>query len=252
MVPQTTEWMSLPAGVSAPAPLFTLSDAHGVSDLMGEAVLFASGLSSGHGLVSLGDLIDRGPDPVGCVRIALRAARDERFSQVVLISGNHELVMSDYASDPNQASAEPLIMMGGRALVDACDDASVLGDVREYARLLKPYWTSGGLALCHALPDPGKALPDQSEVSLFWNKSHKGYRGGWGRLIGGPCLLVHGHVRDAPLLRDLGLPGLTSAIQSRMDLCGRLCCDAATPESGELHLYEFSGDRVRAHIFTSR
>lgn len=246
----TTGWISLPSGVRAARPCFAASDAHGDSGLLAAALVFAADTSAGHDLVLLGDLINRGPDPLGCVRLALDTRADQRFSAVSLLMGNHEQVMADYAAAPSPATAESLLSMGDRAIVAGSDDQEVLALVREYASALIPWEVNGGLAFCHALPDPSRRLGDQTDVSLYWNKAHQEYKGGWAALIGAPCLLVHGHVRKAPLFGDGGLLGVMSGTREVMDGRGRLCCDAGAPASGELHLYEFSGDGVRCHVFT--
>lgn len=247
MNPHSTGWMSLPPGVRAARPCFVGSDAHGDAGLLSAALGFASASAAGHELVLLGDLINRGPDPLGCVRLALSAKNNRSFSAVRLLMGNHEHVMADYAAAPGPATAESLTAMGDKAIVRAGEAALPL--IREYAAALEPWAVNGGLALCHAIPDPGRSIGAQTDVSLYWNKGHQEYKGGWAGLLGAPCLLVHGHIRKAPLFREGGLLGVMSGVRKVMDGKGRLCCDAGTPFSGEFHLYEFVEGRVRCHVF---
>ncbi len=54
-------------------------------------------------LVFLGDLIDRGPDPRGCVDRIVQL-RKEHLSEVVALIGNHEMWMLESRRDPTRHS----------------------------------------------------------------------------------------------------------------------------------------------------
>ncbi|SEQ70925.1 serine/threonine protein phosphatase 1 [Loktanella sp. DSM 29012] len=44
-------------------------------------------------IVFLGDLIDRGPDSIGAVHLAMQATTLNQADEVVLLPGNHELLL---------------------------------------------------------------------------------------------------------------------------------------------------------------
>ena len=65
-----------------------IGDVHGMTDLL-QALLEKLDLKLGDTLVSLGDLVDKGPDPVGCVELMADMQRDAPWA-TVLIEANHE------------------------------------------------------------------------------------------------------------------------------------------------------------------
>jgi len=89
----TTDWRPN-AGVIFENQTFAVGDVHGQAEALGELLAHLAGLEQ-HGaereLIFLGDLIDRGPDTLGAARAAF-AARD-MFETVVLLPGNHELML---------------------------------------------------------------------------------------------------------------------------------------------------------------
>lgn len=253
-----TQWINLPSELRVNRPCFVTSDVHGHAEHMMAALSFAASSSDGHELILLGDLVDRGPRSADCIRMAMAAKDDPRFSDVVMIMGNHEQVLADYVADPNVNNADSVMAMGDKDIVVACNAERqlivkpLIALLREYVRGLAPYHVNGGLAFCHAIPDPSRRLIDQTEVCLFWNKSNLEYRGGWRSLINGPCVLVHGHVRNAGLLQNNSASDFENHISTLLNQKGRICCDAGTPNSGELHLYEFIDNRFRCHVFTNK
>jgi len=65
-----------------------IGDVHGMTDML--AVLVAKlDLQAGDTLISVGDLVDKGPDPVGTVAY-MRALSEEAAFDVVLVEANHE------------------------------------------------------------------------------------------------------------------------------------------------------------------
>ncbi|MEO1406362.1 MAG: metallophosphoesterase family protein [Pseudomonadota bacterium] len=65
-----------------------IGDVHGMTDMLRE-LLNKLGLQPGDTLISLGDLVDKGPDPAGTVRLMRKLSETARF-RVVLIEANHE------------------------------------------------------------------------------------------------------------------------------------------------------------------
>lgn len=83
-------------------PTFALGDLHGHRDAF-ERLLREAGLIDVSGrwaggdatLVLIGDLVDRGPDGVGCVSLAMRLEAEAHAAggRVLTLMGNHELVL---------------------------------------------------------------------------------------------------------------------------------------------------------------
>lgn len=65
-----------------------IGDVHGMTDLL-RCLLTQINLSSNDTLVSLGDLVDKGPDPAGTVKLLAELWRDAEFD-VILVEANHE------------------------------------------------------------------------------------------------------------------------------------------------------------------
>jgi hypothetical protein len=109
-------------GLTGRCRLIALGDIHGDLDYMRKA-LEAAGLVNGNGgwvggcatLVQLGDVVDRGPNSIGCLkyleRLKQQAAEDG--GRVVTLLGNHELI--NVAGD-NAVYAHPLELerLGGQ------------------------------------------------------------------------------------------------------------------------------------------
>lgn len=251
MKTKTTSWLDLPAGVTADRPMFVMTDLHGCSDLMGAAMTKAASLSRDHEMVILGDLTDRGPDSLGCVRLALWAKSSPAFSRVITLMGNHDQVMSGFVHDPSdEDQRQNVIMMGGKAfLAEVKRNEGAMSMLEEYVGGLVRYHVNGGLALTHALPDPSLRLEFQKDSTLAWNSSHQDYRGGWDSLLGRPTVLVHGHVRNGVTLWDKEEDMAENEIFAMLTRHRRVCCDVGTPWTGESAVFEFVNDAFRVHAF---
>jgi hypothetical protein len=99
---------------------YVISDVHGhLADL--RAVLTDAGLlaeddtwSGGDAqLWVLGDLVDRGPEGIGVVRL-VRSLQEQAPSQVHMLMGNHESLMLGYHLFPDTRFAEVWLINGGR------------------------------------------------------------------------------------------------------------------------------------------
>jgi hypothetical protein len=93
--------------VNAPARTFVLSDAHGYPNVIEEALEHGGFLPGRDEFVYAGDLLDRGPDPEGCLDVV------QRYATTVLV-GNHEMaVLLDFdmwGTDPESRRFRPLLM----------------------------------------------------------------------------------------------------------------------------------------------
>lgn len=116
--------------MSAP-PTFAISDVHGhLADL--RVVLAKAGLVEGDRwtggdarLWVLGDLVDRGPEGIGVIRL-LRSLQAEAPGQVHVLMGNHESLMLGQWLFPGTRFSEVWLLNGGRvADQDALDEDEV-------------------------------------------------------------------------------------------------------------------------------
>ena len=101
-----SQWMEIPSEIGD-GRVFVVGDVHGMSRHF-EAILEAMSTEArGLGeLVLLGDLIDRGPDGVACLRLAAQPAEKLGFARKTLLIGNHELLMLEaMRPGPRQLSA---------------------------------------------------------------------------------------------------------------------------------------------------
>ena len=119
------ETFPLPRAAAPDEEIFAIGDIHGRSDLL-EALLSEAArepkLSERRTIVFLGDLIDRGPDSLGVIRLAegaeARIGADERIG----LMGNHEAMMRlalDSATRRDVAldAFETWMMNGGERVV---------------------------------------------------------------------------------------------------------------------------------------
>jgi hypothetical protein len=99
---------------------YVISDVHGhLEDL--RAVLAKNGLiddearwaGTDHELWVLGDLVDRGPDGIGVIRL-MRSLQEQAPERVHVLLGNHEALMLGYHLFPATRFAEVWLVNGGR------------------------------------------------------------------------------------------------------------------------------------------
>lgn len=142
--------------------LLVVGDSHGQADAL-------RGLLDGLGrmvtpgkkrtLVFLGDFVDRGPDSLGCLLVALNEGADRaNADEVVYLPGNHELLLADTIEDAmtggkaalgNRSAGECWMRNGGMNFM-----MEVFGD--ELAGMPKDP-AEGVLAFAEKLPHPGFA-----------------------------------------------------------------------------------------------
>ena len=93
---------SLPLGVSPEAEIFAVGDIHGRSDLLAALVDEAARepkLRDKRTIVFLGDFVDRGPDSLGAIDLAMAAKARVGADEAIALMGNHETMMR-LALDP--------------------------------------------------------------------------------------------------------------------------------------------------------
>ena len=94
--------------------IYVTSDAHGHVHALDEALSKIS-LTSDDTLYVLGDMIDRGPDPVGVIKL-VRSLPNAR-----VLKGNHEQIMLDAIIGQDPLDAETWDINGGWTIITPSD-----------------------------------------------------------------------------------------------------------------------------------
>jgi serine/threonine protein phosphatase 1 len=259
--------------------VFAFGDVHGQS-VQFQAALEAVGAtkrvpSRKRTVVLLGDMIDRGPDSLGCVDLAMRAAQLTNADKVVPLLGNHEqfvLIGVGFAADSRPLSsfraderaesddyyrrADALrlwirngggTVMNGRPLLEVED---VFGPDRiAWLRDLEKAYVSGSLLFIHAGMPPRmtleKALDEPVDVEFPELREDRHFA--WVR---GPFLwadpgshghdgrfVVHGH--SMPRYDDVALP--------RQPDRARVNLDGGSFETGAVRFGRFAGKSLTVY-----
>ncbi|MCY3674883.1 MAG: metallophosphoesterase, partial [Rhodobacteraceae bacterium] len=90
-----SEWLPLPTGLEDGVEIFAVGDVHGYcSHLQTMLEVFSEARDSQKQsiLVSLGDLIDRGPESIRALDL-MRKSKDFGFTETHTLMGNHEQLM---------------------------------------------------------------------------------------------------------------------------------------------------------------
>ncbi|MDR3508849.1 MAG: metallophosphoesterase family protein [Caulobacteraceae bacterium] len=169
--------------------IYAVGDIHGRLDLLeqllGHIDRDAEASGAGHGVVFLGDYVDRGPHSKGVIE-RLTRLKAERPGRVVTLKGNHEDMLLSFLRDPSGGST--WVTHGGReclasygiqapklrhdqagwestrqALVQAMPTHHV-----EFLNSLDLYFDGGDYLFVHAGVRPGVAVEEQVEKDLLW------------------------------------------------------------------------------------
>ena len=185
-----------------PAAIYAIGDVHGcLSQLRALEAAIASdaaGIAGAKWMVTLGDLVDRGPDSAGVIAHVLAPA-PPGFTRICL-RGNHEQMLLDFLADPDanglwlaQGGEETLKSYGVRRALRSSSRAAALAKKmpvahREFLETLPVLLTAPGWAFVHAGLRPGVALDRQDDKDLIWIR---------GPFLDGPPIpglrVVHGH-----------------------------------------------------------
>jgi serine/threonine protein phosphatase 1 len=184
---------SLPLGVSPEAEVFAIGDIHGRSDLLAALIDEAARepkLRDKRAIVFLGDLVDRGPDSLGAIDLAMAAKARVGADEAIALMGNHEAIMR-LALDPESPLDDAIDALdiwigngGDRTLAeflkieaqpDYLDDmltearASLPPRVRAWLASLRVSWRSGQVLFVHAGVNPQVEL--EAFLAVPWNIS---------------------------------------------------------------------------------
>jgi len=225
---------------SATGRLYVVGDIHGRSDLLDRMVLEISRDLDAHPIadcltVTLGDYLDRGPDPRGVLD---RLARNPFPTDFVALKGNHEELFETFLRDPSIAGlwrrlggletlhsygVQVRSLMVGRNYEQVAEAlrAAVPQAHLEFLASLKLSLTVGKYFLCHAGVRPGVPLEDQSAEDLLWiREQFLDSRADFGKIV------VHGHTPiEEPEVRPNRINIDTGAFMT-----GRLTCAALESE----------------------
>ena len=182
---------SLPLGVSPEAEVFVVGDIHGRSDLLAALIDEAARepkLRDRRAIVFLGDLVDRGPDSLGAIDLAIGAKARVGADEAVALMGNHEAMMR-LALDPETPWADAIDALdtwiangGDRTMAEFVETDQAPEDldallktaraalpprVRAWLESLRASWRSGDTLFVHAGVNPQVEL--EAFLALPWN-----------------------------------------------------------------------------------
>ena len=225
-----SDWLAAPIRLPPGSREFAIGDVHGHLPQL-ERLLSAMSEASEHDgrLTLLGDLIDRGPASLKCVRRALSPAATLGFVSRTLLLGNHEMMMlMAFSGRPDAADAQDIwIANGGDTTLSEAGpapsalprrlEASRLAVERALGRDVLDELTAsplsrqaGNLLFVHAGIDPDVPLAqalDKPPMSLRDARHPAWIRGPFldhsGEFEGGR-IVVHGHTPEPRVLAAKG------------------------------------------------
>jgi serine/threonine protein phosphatase 1 len=182
---------SLPLSVSPEAEVFAVGDIHGRSDLLAALIDEAARepkLRDRRAIVFLGDLVDRGPDSLGAIDLAMAARARAGADEAVALMGNHEAMMR-LALDPTTPRDDAIDALdtwiangGDRTMAEfvKTDEApenldallkiaraALPARVRSWLESLRASWRSGEVLFVHAGVNPQVEL--EAFLAVPWN-----------------------------------------------------------------------------------
>ncbi len=267
-----TDWLQAPIHLPPGLHEFAIGDVHGHMPQFQRLIDAMAARSGGDGhLTLLGDLIDRGPASLECVRLATRTADELGFAGRTLLLGNHEMLMLMALSGrPDAADAQDIWMANGgdmtlgeagpapsalalrteasRAAIERAIGKSALDEISEAALSRQ----AGNLLFVHAGIDPDVPLEealDKPPLSLTDGRHPAWIRGPFldhsGGFEGGR-IVVHGHTPEPRVLAGKGRAPRVG--WHRLD-GSRLGLDGGSYGTGVVAGAEFRRDAYR--VFTA-
>lgn len=248
----TTEsglWKTLSAHLGN-TQVFAIGDVHGQAETLAatlDAIALVQRSAPVRRLIFLGDLIDRGPQSLAAIALSDKARDLARVDDVILLPGNHELMLIDGIDDPDRFIGDWLDN-GGDALIEEAIPGCTARRLVELAKIAQdavgeeflnhirtcPTWHKEGcIVFVHAGLDPVVApegFLNQSRFGVMggnhwaWIRSpFLDWTGGWGPEKS--WTVVHGHTPAAIQRTDLQA---FEATAGRVTTHNRLCLDAGS------------------------
>ena len=246
---QIGAWNALPAAPPE-VQIFAIGDVHGQADALAMALdeIAATPRRASHRrLIFLGDLIDRGPKSLRAIDLAGSASVRACVDEVIILPGNHELMLLDALADPMMFMGDWLDNGGDAVILEALPTSNVtrLAEFAEIARAAIPGWFldemrtgptwhhAGALLFVHAglnpHADPLEFL-SQERLGVYGSDHWAWIRGpfldwtgGWG--LKRDWKIIHGH---SPAIREVSDLEKFIAKADRITSHGRLCLDAGS------------------------
>jgi serine/threonine protein phosphatase 1 len=182
---------ALPRSGASEVEIFAVGDIHGRTDLL-DALLEEAAReprrAPRRAIVFLGDLVDRGPDSLGAIDLAIGAGERIGAEESIALMGNHEAMMR-LALDPATPLADAIDALeawvangGGRTIAQFADfDAApatpgdLVGAIRaalvpraaKWLEGLRPHWRSNEVLFIHAGVNPRLEL--DAFLAAPWN-----------------------------------------------------------------------------------
>jgi serine/threonine protein phosphatase 1 len=185
------EGFALPRSIEPGTEIFAIGDIHGRPDLLAallDAASAAPRREPSRKVVFTGDLIDRGPDSLGAIDLAIGAGGFIGADETIALMGNHETMMR-MALDPATPKAVAIDALGTwmanggdevlAEFVDADRPPANLAELLEAARACLPlrierwlaelrgHWRSGEVLFVHAGVNP--RFPQKPFLAAPWN-----------------------------------------------------------------------------------
>ncbi|MEE8558838.1 MAG: metallophosphoesterase family protein [Myxococcota bacterium] len=163
--------------------LYVVGDIHGMKDAL-VRLLAKLPLEPGDEIVFIGDYVDRGPNPRGCVDVLLRLR--ERHDCTFLL-GNHESMFLSFLgwTGPGYFAGEAFLANGGETTLasygyfDSQESFQLPTGHADFFRACKLWYLRGQYLFVHAglsrdalpLADPKYALSREQPRELLWERS---------------------------------------------------------------------------------
>ncbi|MBX2855269.1 MAG: metallophosphoesterase [Rhodobacteraceae bacterium] len=180
-------WKNLPGRRLPERPLFAIGDIHGYSDALERMLThLAEYIPDAYpgqevDLVFLGDLIDRGPDPLGVLELAGKGLGQSAVRETLLM-GNHDWYLATAAGFTGEVMTEGEIgswlTWGGSETLTALNVEPYEGQAAyqacftptQAAALTRMEWSfsTGDVFCVHAGVDPFQPLASQQWRDLIW------------------------------------------------------------------------------------
>ncbi len=229
---EITDWLDAPIDLPIGAREFAVGDVHGHQPQLDRLLDAIAAIARGDGhLTFLGDLIDRGPASIACLRRAASPAAALGVGVCTLLLGNHEMLMLMALSGrPDAADIREIWLANGgdttleeagclpgarllRTGVSRHKVERALGtEAVERVAKAPLFRRSGNLVLVHAGIDPNttlRAALDRPRLTLMDDRHPCWIRGPFldhnGRFEG-DRIVVHGHTPEPRVLASKGRP----------------------------------------------
>lgn len=269
--PIVTPWMRLPSGGCVENHVFAIGDVHGYSDLLAQALAVVKAAAPIDGLarrlIFLGDLIDRGPDSIGCLQQAVSC---DAWIETTILPGNHEQMMLAYLlrnADPHpydwlrNGGASVVAEVRARRGLGPDDDlfprdiAQDIGyDIIDRLLAAPGHVTDGDLTFVHGGINPrvpraqalGRALMDFRDIWTHWawmRDDFIDWTRGW---RDGREVVVHGHTVEATSRFSSVDDVLADVDRTRRNR--RINLDAGVYQFGQLAILEAADTHFRIHV----